>query len=147
MGIRTIEIPLGLKLKINEYLGMVHTKSSDGSLIVGARAVNNEYVRITERQVRVVALKYDDKIKKATDLTQIGRMLNFMDAVREYEEEHGEKPKGDYFEDKENLDLIANNMRRYGMLHADGFITVDDMKFIKLQYHKFYANYLGTRVQ
>ena len=96
--------------------------------------------------MRVVALKYDDKIKKATDLTQIGRMLNFMDVVREYEEEHGEKPKGDYFEDKENLDLIANNMRRYGMLHADGFITVDDMKFIKLQYHKFYSNYLGTRV-
>lgn len=146
MGTRTIEIPLSLKLKMNEYLGMVHTKSSDGSLIVGVRAVNDEYVQITERQVRVAVMKYDDKMKKATDLTQIGRMLNFMDIVREYEEKHGKKPKGDYFEDKENLDLITNNMRRYGMLHADGFITVDDMKFIQLQYHKFYANYLGTRV-
>ena len=96
--------------------------------------------------MRVVALKYDDKMKKATDLTQIGRTLNFMDTVREYEEEHGKKPEGNYFEDKENLDLIANNMRRYGMLHTDDFITVDDMHLIQSQYHKFYANYLGTRV-
>ena len=146
MGTRTIEIPLDLKLKMNEYLGMVHTKSSDGSLIVGTRAVNGEYVRSTKRQIRTVALEHGG-VDNVSELTQKGRMLNFMDLVREYEDERGKKPKGNYFEDEENLNLIVNNMRRYGMLHSDGFITVDDMKLIGAQYHKFYANYFGTRVQ
>lgn len=142
LGTRTIEIPLGLKLTMNEYLAMAHTKKTDGALILNTRADDGTFHRVTKREIRKRLLQYEDA-DGVPDLINKGRTLHFMDLLRDYEREHGKKPEKTHYSDKDFLNMLVANMRRYGILHSDGFLTNEDMKLIKYQYYRFYTRFTG----